>query len=97
MDINEANYNIDVSQIADAVTPRTKAVIGVNLYGGLADWNELSRLCSERGLYLLEDAAQSHFARNKDLTSGGFATASWFSLLRDEKHDDRRRRHDRHK
>ena len=34
VDINEANYNIDVSQIADAVTPRTKAVIGVNLYGG---------------------------------------------------------------
>jgi dTDP-4-amino-4,6-dideoxygalactose transaminase len=80
VDIDANSYNIDVTKIEGAVTSKTKAVIAVNLFGKLADWGELNRLCSKRNLYLLEDAAQSHFAHNGQTMSGNFATASWFSF-----------------
>lgn len=80
VDIDANSYNIDVTKIEDAITSKTKAVIGVNLFGKLADWGELNRICSKHNLYLLEDAAQSHFANDGQTVSGNFATASWFSF-----------------
>ena len=80
VDINPISYNIEAANVEAAITPKTKAVIGVNLFGKLADWAELGHVCKKYNLYLLEDAAQSHFAKNKEGIAGSFSTASWFSF-----------------
>jgi dTDP-4-amino-4,6-dideoxygalactose transaminase len=59
----EATYNLDPARIEAAITPRTRAIIAVHLYGQMADMAEIGRIARNHGLKLLEDAAQSHGAR----------------------------------
>jgi dTDP-4-amino-4,6-dideoxygalactose transaminase len=55
-------YNIDPDLVAEAITRRTRAIIAVHLYGQPADMAALRALADERGLWLIEDAAQAHGA-----------------------------------
>ena len=80
VDIEPDTYNIDPLKIEELLTDRTKAIIGVNLFGKLASWNELQVISKKNNLFLLEDSAQSHFARRDKLKSGNFGHASWFSF-----------------
>lgn len=80
VDIDANTYNIDPSKVEDKITANTKAVIGVNLFGNLADWKSLSTICKRHDLYLLEDAAQSHFAQSDGKVSGNLSDAGWFSF-----------------
>src|SRR6185295_3602194 len=59
VDIDPATYNIDVAAAAAAVTPRTRAIIPVHLYGQCADMDPLLELSSRTGVAILEDAAQA--------------------------------------
>ena len=59
VDIEPATYNIDPVRVAAAVTPRTKAIIPVHLYGQMADMDALMAVANRHGLYVIEDAAQS--------------------------------------
>jgi len=60
-----ATHNIDVARIAAAISPRTKVLIPVHLYGQPADLDAVMEIARERGLRVLEDAAQAHGARYK--------------------------------
>jgi dTDP-4-amino-4,6-dideoxygalactose transaminase len=67
----ESTYNLDPSKIEAAITPRTKAILPVHLYGQPADLDPIISLARKHGLRILEDAAQAHGARYKGKRIGG--------------------------
>jgi dTDP-4-amino-4,6-dideoxygalactose transaminase len=73
-------HNIDVSKIRAAITPRTKAIIPVHLYGQTADMDAVRAVADEKGLKVLEDAAQAHGARCKGRCAGSLGHAAGFSF-----------------
>jgi len=75
------DYLIDPDAVAAAITPRTKAVLPVHLYGQPANMDALRPLCEKHGLHLLEDAAQAHGATLKDgRACGTLGVAAGFSF-----------------
>ena len=78
---NLSTYNIDVSKIKQNITSRTKAILGVHLYGQLYNVNQLEKICKDNGLLLIEDAAQAHGAINSDgRKAGNISNAAAFSF-----------------
>ncbi|MBC8044528.1 MAG: DegT/DnrJ/EryC1/StrS family aminotransferase [Rhizobacter sp.] len=73
-------YTIDVSKIEEKITPRTKAIVPVHLYGLPAEMDELMAIARRHGLKVLEDCAQSHAATYKGRKAGTFGDASSFSF-----------------
>ncbi|HEO63725.1 MAG TPA: DegT/DnrJ/EryC1/StrS family aminotransferase, partial [Candidatus Omnitrophica bacterium] len=61
-DINEEDYNIDLNDLKKKITPKTKAIIPVHLYGQPADMPEILKIASEYNLKVIEDSAQAHGA-----------------------------------
>ena len=81
IDIDPITYNIDTNKIVAAITPKTKAIIPVSLYGLPADMNEINSLAEENGLAVIEDAAQSFGAEyhgRKSCNLSTLATTSFF-------------------
>lgn len=76
----EATYNLDAARIEAAITPRTKAIIAVHLYGQMADMDALAAVARKHGLKLLEDAAQSHGARWNGRSAGASSDAVAYSF-----------------
>jgi perosamine synthetase len=58
-DIDERTWCLDAQSFADCVTPRTKAVIPVDLYGGMPDWAAIGKIAQSRGVAIIEDAAEA--------------------------------------
>ena len=81
VDIDPATYNIDVEAAAAAMTPRTRAIIPVHLYGQCADMDPLLDLSSRTGVPILEDAAQAIGSRYRDRAAGSMGTAACFSFF----------------
>jgi perosamine synthetase len=79
VDVDEATFNIDVAQIEAAITPRTRAILPVSLYGQPADLPAIAEMAERHGLALVEDAAQSHGAAIGDRRSGSWG-AGCFSF-----------------
>lgn len=73
-------YQIDVEQIEDMITSRTKAVMVVHLYGHVAQMDRIVVLCKKYGLKLIEDCAQSHGARFGEQMTGTFGDVGCFSF-----------------
>jgi len=73
-------FLLDVDQVEKRITPRTRAVIAVHLYGQAAPMDRLEKLCRERGLKLIEDCAQAHFAEWKGRRVGTIGDAATFSF-----------------
>lgn len=71
---------LDVERAADAVTARTRAVVGVDLFGHPCDAGALRSLCDEHGLVFVEDAAQAHGAEYKGRRCGSLAPVAAFSF-----------------
>lgn len=80
VDCDPRGYLIDVEAIARAITPRTKAIIPVHLYGQAADMDPIMRLAERHGLFVLEDAAQAHGARYDGRRTGTLGHAAAFSF-----------------
>ncbi len=80
VDMDEATYGIDVTQIESAITPATKAIIPVHLYGQPADMDPILELAKEHGLKVIEDASQAHGARYKGRRVGSIGDIAVFSL-----------------
>jgi len=80
VDIDDATFNLDPARVEKAITPRTKAVMPVHLYGQPFDVDPILELCRKHHLPLVEDAAQSHGAKYKGRTIGTFGEAACFSF-----------------
>lgn len=71
---------LDINKIEAAITPKTKAVLPVHLYGTMVDPSKLQSLCRRHRLHLVEDAAQAHGARYRGKRAGSFGTLAAFSF-----------------
>ena len=80
VDIDEETYNLDPGQLEAALTPRTKAVIPVHLFGQMADMDPVLDFARANGLVVIEDAAQAHGARYKGRRAGSLGDAGCFSF-----------------
>ncbi len=79
-DIDTANWCIDPTAIQKAITPKTKGIIAVHLYGHPADMDAINAVASAHSLWVLEDAAEAHGALYKGRPAGSLATAAIFSF-----------------
>jgi dTDP-4-amino-4,6-dideoxygalactose transaminase len=80
VDIDEATFNLDPGLIERAITPRTKAILPVHLYGQPCDLDAIVEICRRRNLPLIEDAAQAHGARYKGKPVGTFGEQAIYSF-----------------
>lgn len=74
------SFNIDVTQIEEKITSRTKAIMAVHLYGQPADMDEINRIAEKYNLKVIEDAAQAHGALYKGRKVGSLGDAAGFSF-----------------
>lgn len=81
VDIDPITYNIDASKIAAAITPKTKAIMPVSLYGQCADMNKINQIAKQHNLAVVEDAAQSFGATYEGRYSGALSTIGCTSFF----------------
>lgn len=79
VDVEPQFYTLDPLQLQDALTPRTKAVIAVHLYGQSADLDAISVFCRKHGIFLIEDASQAHGAKYRGKRLGSIGDIGCFS------------------
>lgn len=80
IDIDKKTFNIDVKKIEAAITPRTKAIVPVSLYGQVADLDEINEIAKKHNLLVIEDTAQSYGAKYKNSKSGACTIAAGTSF-----------------
>ncbi|MGA9762564.1 MAG: DegT/DnrJ/EryC1/StrS family aminotransferase [Gaiellaceae bacterium] len=80
VDIDPSTYLIDPSRIEPAITPQTRCILPVHLYGQCADMDALQAIASKHGLAVVEDCAQSHGATNRGHRAGSMSDAAAFSF-----------------
>jgi dTDP-4-amino-4,6-dideoxygalactose transaminase len=80
VDIDERTCTMDPAQLERAITPRTKAIIPVHLYGQMADMNAILDLARRRNIPVLEDACQAHGASFQGRAAGAMGIAGAFSF-----------------
>ena len=79
-DCEKDSYNLDPDEIEKKITPNTKAIVAVHLYGQPADMDRIKEIADKNKLYLLEDAAQSHLAEYKGRKIGSHGISASFSF-----------------
>jgi dTDP-4-amino-4,6-dideoxygalactose transaminase len=80
VDCNPDTWEIDVTKIEEKITPKTKAIIGVHLYGQPFDIDGVAAICKKHNLKFIEDAAQAQGAVYKGKPIGGFGEMACFSF-----------------
>lgn len=81
VDIDPQTFNIDPQAVEQALSPATRAVLAVHLFGHPADMDRLEEICKAHGLMLIEDCAQSFGARFDGRQTGGFGSFGCFSFF----------------
>lgn len=79
-DIDPVTWCLSIDSFVSCLSPRTKAVIVVDLYGNMSDLDELVRIADEHGVAVIEDAAQAIGSRLRGRPAGGFGVAGAFSF-----------------
>ncbi|NJD27507.1 MAG: DegT/DnrJ/EryC1/StrS family aminotransferase [Chloroflexi bacterium] len=80
VDVDPATWCIDPAAVENALTPRTKGIIAVHLYGHPADMDAINRLATKHGLWVVEDAAEAHGAQYRGRRAGSLGTIGTFSF-----------------
>jgi perosamine synthetase len=80
VDIDPVSWCMSPASLAAAITPKTKAAIVVDLYGGMPDWARLETIARDAGIILIEDAAEAIGSRFRDKPAGAYGRASVFSF-----------------
>jgi dTDP-4-amino-4,6-dideoxygalactose transaminase len=80
VDVDTESYVISIEDLKKRITPRTKAIIAVHLYGHPCNMDELSNIAKEYNLYIIEDCAQAHGAKYKERKIGGIGDIATFSF-----------------
>jgi dTDP-4-amino-4,6-dideoxygalactose transaminase len=80
VDVEPGTWTLDVAAVGAAIGPRTRAVVPVHIYGHPADMDPLAALCGDRGIAVIEDAAQAHGALYKGRPAGSLGRAAAFSF-----------------
>lgn len=80
VDVDNETWNIDVASIESAITPHTKAIIPVHLYGLPADMDAILTIAEKHNLVVVEDSCQGHGAQYKGRRTGGLGHAAGFSF-----------------
>ena len=80
IDIDEKTFNIDVSKIEGKITPKTKAILAVDIFSQPADWDELKRIAKKHKLFLIEDSAEALGSEYKGKKCGSFGDAGVFAF-----------------
>jgi dTDP-4-amino-4,6-dideoxygalactose transaminase len=80
VDIDPHTYNIDPNLIEKAITPKTKAIVPVHLYGQPANMDEIARIAQKHNLMIIEDAAQAHGAEWNGKRVGSWGAMTGFSF-----------------
>lgn len=80
VDVEDATFNLDPKKVERAITPKTRAIMPVHLYGHPVDLDPLLAICRKHRLPLVEDAAQAHGAKYKGKVIGTFGAVSGFSF-----------------
>ncbi len=80
VDVDPDTWCIDPKLLEDSITPRTKGIIAVDLYGHPADMDQINHIAAVHGLWVIEDAAEAHCARYKGRPTGSLADVATFSF-----------------
>lgn len=80
VDIDEETYNMNPALLEKAITPRTKAIIPVHLYGQMADMDPILEIARKHKLFVVEDASQAHGAEYKGRRAGSIGDIGCFSF-----------------
>lgn len=80
VDIEPEYFSLDPEKIEAAITPKTKAIMLVHLYGQIGRFDEVQAIAKKHGLYLIEDAAQAHGAEYRGKRAGTLGDAAGFSF-----------------
>jgi perosamine synthetase len=80
VDVDPGTWCVNPALIERALTPRTKGIVPVHLYGHPADMDEVNRVAAEHGLWVVEDAAEAHMARYRGRPVGGLGRIGVFSF-----------------
>jgi len=81
VDVDTQTWCIDPELLEDNITPRTKGIIAVHLYGHPADMDRINHIAAVHGLWVVEDAAEAHFATYKGRPVGGLGQIGTFSFF----------------
>lgn len=80
VDIDEQSYTMDPTALAAAITPRTRAIVPVHLFGQMADMKAIMAIASRHGIPVVEDACQAHGAMQHGCNAGSVGAAGGFSF-----------------
>jgi perosamine synthetase len=80
VDIEESSWCLSVSEVIKAITPNTKAVLAVHLYGNVCAMGELKTVCDPKGIYVIEDAAEAIGSEYNGLRAGSMGVFGAFSF-----------------
>lgn len=80
VDVDEATLCMDPEKLAGAITPKTKVILPVHIYGHPADVEAINRIACDHGISVVEDAAQAQGARRGERTAGGMGRVGCFSF-----------------
>jgi len=81
VDADKDTWNIDVTKIEEKITPKTKAIMPVHIFGKMCDMDAIKALADKYHLYIIEDAAEAHGALYKGKKAGSFSDIAAFSFF----------------